>query len=99
MAAVAMPLHRGEGPGLFYYRDRHGAEVDLVVSSGKSLTLVEVKAGATVAGDMLDAARKIRAALPAATPVTTYLVYGGDATQKRSDATILPWTAIQDRTW
>jgi hypothetical protein len=92
-------IHRGEGPGLFHYRDRHGAEVDLVVSSGKSLTLVEVKAGATVAGDMLDAARKIRVALPAATPVTTCLVYGGDTTQKRSDATILPWTAIQDRTW
>jgi hypothetical protein len=67
------------------------------VSSGESLTLVEGKAGATVAGDMLDAARKVRAALPAATPVTTCLLYGGDAAQKRSEATILPWTAIQDR--
>jgi uncharacterized protein len=92
-------IHRGEGHGLFHYRDQHGTEADLVVSSGKSLTLVEAKAGATVAGDMLDAARKIRAALPAATPVTTFLVYGGDTTQKRSDATIMPWTAIRDRTW
>ena len=92
-------VHRGESPGLFYYRDSHGAEADLVIPEGESLTLVETKSGATVSTDMLDAARKVRTGFTSRTPPGAVLVYGGEMPQKRSDITVLPWTAIHDRRW
>ncbi len=30
-------VHRGESPPLFYYRDRHGAEADLVMAAGERI--------------------------------------------------------------
>lgn len=92
-------VHRGEPHGLFYYRDRHGAEADLVVTSGDSITLVEAKSGATVSTDMLEMVRKIRPALGSHVVPQSILVYGGDAKQDRSDVTVVPWTQIQDRRW
>lgn len=43
-----------ERPGLFHYRDRDGAEVDLVLESGDGrVVAIEVKAGATVRAEDL----------------------------------------------
>lgn len=92
-------VHRGEAAGLFYYRDSHGAEADLVVTAGERIALVEAKSGATVSPDMLDAVRKVRPALASRTPPEAVLIYGGETPQKRSDVTVLPWTAIHDRRW
>jgi hypothetical protein len=92
-------VHRGEPHGLFYYRDLHGAEADLVVTSGDSITLVEAKSGATVSTDMLEMLRKISPALGSRVVPKSILVYGGEAKQDRSDVTVLPWTQIHDRRW
>lgn len=92
-------VHRGEPAGLFYYRDHHGAETDLVVTSGKDVVLVEAKSGATASADMLDVVRKVRSAFPARNPPEVILVYGGESKQTRSDAMVFPWAAIHDRQW
>ncbi len=92
-------VHRGELPGLFYYRDRHGTEADLVVTSGERITLVEAKSGATASTDMLDAVRKLRLALASRTPSEAVVIYGGETEQKRSDVTVLPWNELHDRRW
>lgn len=92
-------VHRGEPHGLLYYRDLRGAEADLVVTSGDSITLVEAKSGATVSTDMLEMARKIRPALGSRVVPTSILVYGGEAKQNRSDVSVVPWTQIHDRRW
>ena len=92
-------VHRGEPHGLLYYRDLRGAEADLVVTSGDSITLVEAKSGATVSTDMLEMVRKIRPALGSRVVPTSILVYGGEAKQNRSDVSVVPWTQIHDRRW
>ncbi|MBI4571889.1 MAG: DUF4143 domain-containing protein [candidate division NC10 bacterium] len=89
--------HRGEPAGHFTYRDSHGAEADLVVAAGETVSLVEVQSGATVSSDMLDAVRKVRPGLASRTPPEAVLIYGGETLQKRADVTVLPWTAIHDR--
>ena len=48
---------------------------------------------------MLDTVRKIRPVLAYRTLPEAVLVYGGEMSQKRSDLTVLPWTAIHDRRW
>ena len=37
--------HRGQRPRLYFYRDRSGNEVDLVIEHGRDLVLFEIKSG------------------------------------------------------
>jgi uncharacterized protein len=39
--------HRGLSPGLYFFRDSHGNEVDLSYKSGSDLTALEIKASST----------------------------------------------------
>jgi len=46
-------VHNGERPRLFFWRDSHGVEVDVLIGQGRTVAPVEIKAGATVAADAL----------------------------------------------
>ena len=48
-------FHHRRQPPLFFWRDRIGHEVDLLIEEGGALYPMEMKSGATVGGDMLDA--------------------------------------------
>jgi hypothetical protein len=83
-----------------YYRDRHGSEADVVVVRGDGVSVVEVKAGATVPADTLTAFYRVRDGLSLRDPPPDLcLVYGGDSTQKRSDLTVLSWKSAHSRPW
>jgi len=88
---------QGRFDRLYHYRDAKGLEVDLVIESPEVVHLVEVKSGATIARDFFDALRKLGEAATAAhptVPVLRWVVYGGDAEQRRTDATALPWRDV-----
>jgi hypothetical protein len=91
--------NRGERGGVFFYRDQHGTEGDLVVECGGRRILVEAKAGQTPSEDMLGAARRIQAALGTALPCQVVVAYGGQARQARRDALVLPWEEIDGEDW
>ena len=91
--------NQGERGGVFFYRDRHAAEADVVVDHGNRYTLVEAKAGQTPTSDMLRSARRITALLAPEKPTEPVVVYGGDARQKRADVSILPWNELHARAW
>lgn len=68
-------LNAGRRPRLFFFRDAHGLEVDVIVEQGSQLTGVEVKSGATVPLDAfgpLDAVAKLVPELR-----TRLIVHGG----------------------
>ena len=46
-------LNRGKLPELFFYRDTHGNEVDLVVRQARTLIPLEIKSAATFTSDFL----------------------------------------------
>lgn len=46
-------LNRGIRPEVYFYRDSHGNEVDLLIREGGKLTPVEIKSGATFSKDFL----------------------------------------------
>ncbi len=91
--------NRGESGGVFFYRDQHGVEADLVVERGGKLLLVEAKAGTTASGDFLDPLRRVGAVLGAAKRPQSFAVYGGEARQSRSEGAILPWSALHEEDW
>ena len=90
--------NRGERGGIFFYRDQHGTEADLVVESGNQRILVEAKAGQTASDDMLSAARRIQAGLDD-TSCQAVVAYGGQARQTRQDVLLLPWDEIDREPW
>lgn len=46
-------LNRGKRPDLYFYRDTHGNEVDLVIRQARTLIPMEIKSAATFAPDFL----------------------------------------------
>lgn len=92
--------NRGETSGLSYYRDRDGAEVDVVVERPDGLTLVEVKSAQTASESLLDGARRVRGLLARTVRRCDVIaVYGGDAPQERTDGKIVPWSALHRERW
>jgi hypothetical protein len=49
--------HRGETPPLYFWRDRTGHEVDVVLDNGKNLFPIEIKSGETLADSFFDGLR------------------------------------------
>ena len=85
---------RGER-GLAFYRDRNGAEVDLVIDHAQGRTLLEAKSASTPAPDMFRAARRVRSHLPDPPTTDLSVVYGGDEHQSRAAGELLPWRMVR----
>lgn len=88
--------NRGESGGLFYYRDRHGTEADLVVQTAGRLTVVEVKASATITADMIAGPARVAAILAAAGRVRAAAVHAGAMRQDRTGVSAIPWESVTD---
>jgi len=89
--------HRGRQQALHHYRDPSGLEVDLILTEGPHVTLIETKSGATIAGDFTAGVDRLAAQLRdrrPELPVDPRVVYGGDAPQTRGATTLLPWHAV-----
>jgi hypothetical protein len=90
-------LNAGDSPSLSFFRDRRGREVDLVVDGRDSLQAIEVKSGATIAGDAFDGLRAFDEIARTAWPeraVDRRVIYGGTEAQQRSYARVVPWTQM-----
>ncbi len=80
----------GESANLYFWRDRSGHEIDLLIDHGAQLSPLEIKSGQTINPDYfkgLDFWQK----LAGETAGKAWLIYGGDNRQNRTDITILPW--------
>ncbi len=92
--------NRGESGSLTFYRDRSGAEADLIVERGDRLMVVEAKSSQTAANRLLDTPRRVGAILEqTGRRCEKIVVYGGDQLQQRSDSTILPWSRLHRQAW
>ena len=100
--ALKLSHHLRLDARLFFWRDKIGSEVDLLIERAQQVQTVEIKAGQTVAGDWFAALRKYEAlrsaaasqpepeaqGLPQPRPV---LVYAGSVSQTRDVADVCPW--------
>lgn len=92
--------NRGEIAGLSYYRDRDGAEADLILERGDGLTIVETKASQTASSSLLDGARRVRRRLAGLQrPCDVLVAYAGDDAQSRSEGELVPWDRLHQREW
>ncbi|MCC5786618.1 MAG: ATP-binding protein [Phycisphaerales bacterium] len=88
-------LNAGERGGMHHYRDRAGVEADLLVDrSGGGVRVVEAKAGATIAKDMLAPALRVAGLLGGGEGERPLVVYGGDERQERSGCVVSGWARL-----
>ena len=91
-AAKAFHHHR-QKPPLYFWRDRTGHEVDLLVEQGSALYPIEIKSGQTISSDAFTAltwwSRTAGQDLANAS-----LIYGGDRAYRRNKVAVQPWFAI-----
>lgn len=83
--------NRGMSRGLSFYRDRRGAEVDLIMDKPSERTLLEAKSAATPSSSMFKGIERVRRHLPDSPPVDAAVVYGGSDFQARSSGRLIPW--------
>lgn len=83
----------GETSNLYFWRDRSGHEVDLLIDQGTHLSPLEIKSEQTINKDYFKGLAFWKK-LAGAASGKAWLVYGGDSRQVRSDVTVLPWYEI-----
>jgi predicted AAA+ superfamily ATPase len=81
-------LHHGERPPLYFWRDSHGHEVDVIIDLGQRLLPVEIKASETVTSHSLRGLEYFRtlSGMPDAV-----LVHGGPESYQRAAVHVTSW--------
>lgn len=74
----------------YFWRDRTGHEVDLLIDAGTRLILVEIKSTETIDRSMFDGLRYFMS-LGAPAGERGILIHGGDAYQDREGFLVRPW--------
>lgn len=83
----------GSRPSLYFWRDKNGhIEVDCIVERAGKLLPVEIKSSQTINHDLFGSLEKWHA-LTQTSANDSYLVYGGDTTQSRTQGNIVGWKA------
>jgi hypothetical protein len=86
---VKSRLHTGMPMNLYYWRDKTGREINVIVDEGEALIPIEIKSGATVSSDYF---KNIRYWRNLSHATRAFVLYDGDTKQHRSDGTsVVPW--------
>jgi uncharacterized protein len=85
--------NQGQNHNLYFWRDHHGHEIDVLITDGNKITPVEIKAGKTINEDFFKGIKYYQELSGAQSGL---LVYGGNAQQKRTQVDVVPWDLIQD---
>ena len=89
-------LHGGLQANFFHYREARGIEIDLLIERGQEFSAVEAKSGATISEDFFKNLKRFGERIQEieGTQLKKYVVYGGEMSQKRSQAHVLSWKDI-----
>ncbi len=86
---VKSRLHAGKSMNLYYWRDKTGREIDIIIDNGPELIPVEIKSGATISSDYF---KNIKYWRNLSKSEKAIVIYNGETKQSRSDGTeVVPW--------
>lgn len=82
--------HRGETPPLYFWRDKTGHEVDIVIDAGSRLIPIEVKSSETVDSSLFGG---LKYYISLGSPVSEngVLIHGGTGLYRRENYLVRPW--------
>jgi uncharacterized protein len=86
-------FNRGEKFELYFWRDNHQKEIDLIVDFGISQFGIEVKASQTIHEKFFEGL-KYWQNLTKCGPESLYLVYGGEESYVRNEMNVVSWNTV-----
>ncbi len=86
-------FNMGQRPSLYYWQDKSRREVDCLVDAGTQLFPVEIKFGKTINSDFFKNLH-YWCALAGKDMRDSYLVYGGNVSQKRTKGQVVAWDSL-----
>jgi predicted AAA+ superfamily ATPase len=86
-------LNQGEDPGIYFWRDSGGHEIDVLIEMGNELKLIEIKSGQTVSEDFFDGIEYWRS-LSGNSEVASAIIYGGDRSYRRKGTILYSWSCL-----
>ena len=93
--ALKTRLNAGRTPDMYFIRDQHGTEVDLVIEDGGALHLFEIKSSASFSADFARNLHAVRRAIPGVASAT--VVYGGDSVAGMNNIAFVPFQELSSR--
>lgn len=87
--------NRGEQSNLYFWRDKHGKEIDCIVEKANNLLAVEIKAGKTYRSDFFKNLTYWKK-LSGKTVDTLYIVYAGSENDKTVNGNVLSWKRLNE---
>ena len=86
---------RANTQALSFYRDRNGAEADLIIERPAGCMLLDAKSSATPSDSLFSGVRRVRRHFPDAPPHDVAVAYGGEEFQQRSGGRLIPWRMLR----
>lgn len=86
-------FNKGAADNLYYWRDKTGNEVDVLIDNAGKLTVMELKAGETISSDYFKGLNYFSSLNK--NKIQQLLVYGGKQEQQRSNGILVkPWNKL-----
>lgn len=92
---VKSNLNMGDRFSLYFWRDNHRKEVDVIFESGTKQAAIEIKSGQTIRSDAF-AGLEYWKTLANADDPATYLVYAGDESYTRNGTQVVGWKSLHE---
>ena len=94
MDLLKQRLNKGMPDNLYYWRDKTGNELDLLIDDFEALKAIEIKAGATISGDYFKGLLYFKESAKER-KITSVVYYTGLATQTRTNGiSVKPWNTL-----
>ncbi len=90
---IKYKFNRGQEHDCYYWRDKTGNEIDCITEIGGSALKVEIKSAKTITEDFF-AGFKYWRRVTRSNGKSSYLIYGGNESQKRKFADVVSWADI-----
>jgi uncharacterized protein len=78
LEVVKKRLNQGQQPRLHFYRDSNGNEVDLLISSGRQFTAVEIKSARTFQPEFISGIQQFQKAISSGEKIEGHVWYDGN---------------------
>lgn len=90
---IKQKYNAGVLPRIYFWRDKHGHEVDCIIEQKNQRIPIEIKSGQTISSDYFDALSYWNTLAKA--PISSgYIVYSGEEKQEREKGTVISWKKI-----
>jgi hypothetical protein len=86
-------FHHNNKNNCFYWRDKVGHEIDLIIENGESITPIEIKSSNTINSHFFENIDYFKTLTSTGVPL---IIHGGKEIQNRSQGNVYPWLQLED---